>query len=99
MDTPAFTQPASDAATMGQLPFRPVHAFRALRKLIADKEDTVQVFEIIKALSGRSLCNGYQRMISSPQGGRQAYLRPEMAQKLCDDAWRASFAPGTVGAQ
>jgi ubiquinone biosynthesis protein COQ4 len=97
MSTP-FTQPASEAATFGRLPLQPLHAFRALRKLIADKEDTVQVFEIIKALSGASIFNGYQRMLTIPEGARQAYLRPEMAAKLSDDAWLASFAPRTVGA-
>ncbi len=90
--------PASEAATFGRLPLQPLHAFRSLRKLIANKEDTVQVFEIIKALSGKSIYNGYQKMLSLPEGARQAYLRPEMAEKLSDDAWLASFAPGTVGA-
>jgi len=98
MSTPQFTAPASGAATFGRLPLQPLHAFRSLRKLIADKEDTRQVFEIIKALSGRSIFNGYQRMLSLAEGARQAYLRPEIAAKLSDDAWLASFAPGTVGA-
>jgi ubiquinone biosynthesis protein COQ4 len=69
-----------------------------LRKLIANKEETVHVFEIIKALSGKSIFNGYQRMLTLQEGARQAYLRPEMAAKLSDDAWLATFAPGTVGA-
>ncbi|HVT25969.1 MAG TPA: Coq4 family protein [Rhizomicrobium sp.] len=97
MSTP-FTQPASEAATFGRLPLQPLHALRALRKLIANKEETVHVFEIIKALSGKSIFNGYQRMLTIPEGARQAYLRPEMAAKLSDDAWLATFAPGTVGA-
>lgn len=97
MSTP-FTQPASEAATFGRLPLQPIHALRALRKLIANKEETVHVFEIIKALSGKSIFNGYQRMLTIPEGARQAYLRPEMAAKLSDDAWLATFAPGTVGA-
>jgi ubiquinone biosynthesis protein COQ4 len=97
MSTP-FTQPASEAATFGRLPLQPLHALRALRKLIANKEETVHVFEIIKALSGASIFNGYQRMLTIPEGARQAYLRPEMAAKLSDDAWLASFAPRTVGA-
>jgi len=97
MSTLEFTQAATEAA-IGRLPLQPLHALRSLRKLIANKEDTRQVFEIIKALSGRSIFNGYQRMLTSSEGARQAYLRPEMAAKLCDDAWLASFAPGTVGA-
>jgi ubiquinone biosynthesis protein COQ4 len=98
MSTPQFTQLASEAATFGRLPLQPLHAFRSLRKLIANKEETVHVFEIIKALSGKSIFNGYQRMLTIPEGARQAYLRPEMAARLSDDAWLATFAPGTVGA-
>ena len=33
---------------------QPLRAFKAVRRLIADKEDTAQVFEIMRALSGRS---------------------------------------------
>lgn len=91
--------PACETATIGRFPLQPLRAFRALRRLIADKEDTAQVFEIIQSLSGRSIFNGYQRMLTSPEGGRQAYLRIEMAEKLLDNAWLAGFAPGTVGAQ
>ncbi len=75
--------PASEAATFGRMGLQPLHAFRSLRKLIADKEDTVQVFEIIKALSGKSIYNGYQKMLSlarrcapglsAPRDGREDF--------------------------
>lgn len=74
------------------------HAFKALKKLLADKDDTRQVFEIMKALNGVSTAKGYQRLLDSPQGGRIAYERDEFARRLMDDAWLDSFAPGTVGA-
>lgn len=77
---------------------RPVTAFRAFRKLIRNKEDTAQVFEIMKALSGRSQARGYGRMLRTMEGGRQAFLRVELAHRLDDPAWLAQFAPGTVGA-
>ena len=77
---------------------RPLAALRAFRKLIANKEDTEQVFLIMQALSGRSIPRGYQRLLNEPDGGRQAYLGHELADKLQDSAWVASFAPGTVGA-
>jgi len=77
---------------------RPLTAFRAFRKLIRNKEDTAQVFEIMKALSGRSVSRGYFRMLRTVEGGRQAFLREELAHKLDDPAWLAQFAPGTVGA-
>jgi len=33
---------------------QPIRALRAMRRLVADKDDTEQVFEIMNALSGRS---------------------------------------------
>lgn len=77
---------------------RPLAALKAFRRLIRDKEDTVQVFRIMQALSGRSVSRGYQRMLSTMEGGRQAFLRPELAHKLDDPVWLARFQPGTVGA-
>jgi len=74
------------------------HAFRAFQRLRADKEDTYQVFEIMRALTGRSTEKGYLRLIRTPEGGRMAYERKEFAERLMDRAWVESFAPGTVGA-
>lgn len=77
---------------------RPLAALRAFRKLVHDKEDTAQVFEIMRALSGRSVSRGYRRMLATVEGGRQAFLHDELAHKLDDPVWLARFAPGTVGA-
>ena len=73
-------------------------ALKALRRLLSDKEDTGQVFEIMAALNGDSTMKNYQRLLSTPNGGRLAYERVELAPRLMDDAWLDSFAPGTVGA-
>ncbi|HEX4180632.1 MAG TPA: Coq4 family protein [Caulobacteraceae bacterium] len=73
-------------------------AFRALKRLLSDKEDTGQVFEIMGALNGDSTARGYGRLLQTVQGGRLAYERVELAPRLMDDAWLDSFAPGTVGA-
>lgn len=78
---------------------RPLTAFRAMRRLIRNKEDTAQVFEIMRALSGRSVSRGYNRLLRTVEGGRQAFLREELAHKLDDPAWLARFAPGSVGAE
>lgn len=77
---------------------RPLTALRAFQRLIRNKEDTVQVFRIMQALSGRSVSRGYQRMLATMEGGRQAFLREELAHKLDDPVWLARFEPGTVGA-
>ncbi len=76
----------------------PLKAVRAFRKLVRNKEDTAQVFEIMRALSGRSIDRGYNRLLKTMEGGRQAFLREELAHKLDDPVWLARFGPGTVGA-
>lgn len=73
-------------------------AFDAIRKLLADGHDTEQVFRIMRALNGPSMPKNYSRLLSTPEGRRLAYLREELAERLCDPAYIASFAPGTVGA-
>jgi ubiquinone biosynthesis protein COQ4 len=73
-------------------------ALKALRRLLRDKEDTGQVFEIMAALNGDSTMRSYARLLATPGGGRLAYEHVELAPKLMDDAWLDSFAPGTVGA-
>ncbi|MBW8812367.1 MAG: ubiquinone biosynthesis protein [Caulobacterales bacterium] len=75
-----------------------VHALRSLRRLLNDKEDTRQVFEIMRALNGASTAKGYQRLLSTLEGGRIAYERKEFAERLMDDAWLDSLPEGSVGA-
>lgn len=73
-------------------------ALRSLRRLLNDKEDTHAVFEIMRALNGASTAKGYQRLLTTPQGGRIAFERREFAAKLMDDAWLDSLPEGSVGA-
>ena len=75
-----------------------LHALRSLRRLLADKEDTGQVFEIMRALNGSSTAKGYHRLLTTQQGGRIAYERPEFARLLMDDAWLDALPEGSVGA-
>ncbi|KQY96653.1 Coq4 family protein [Brevundimonas sp. Root1423] len=75
----------------------PITALRAFRRLVRNKEDTAQVFEIMRALSGGSIARGYNRMLATMEGGRQAFLREELAHKLDDPVWLAQFPAGSVG--
>jgi ubiquinone biosynthesis protein COQ4 len=43
------------------------HAWSSLQKLLADKEDTRQVFEIMRALNGSSTAKGYLRLLETPR--------------------------------
>ena len=77
---------------------QPVRAARAMSRLVADKDDTEQVFEIMNALSGRSPEWGYGRLLKTPEGGLQAYRRQELADRLQDRNWLDQFEAGSVGA-
>jgi ubiquinone biosynthesis protein COQ4 len=98
VDIEPHRKPASEAVTQRRT-FRrqPMRAWKALRRLLADKEDTAAVFELMRALSGNSVPNGYRRLLKTPEGGRIAYERVEFAELLSDKAWLAQFGPGTVG--
>jgi len=73
-------------------------AMVAIRRLTADKEDTSQAFVLIQALNKNAYEVGYIRLLDSPDGGRIAYERVELAERLKDEAFCASFPPGSVGA-
>jgi ubiquinone biosynthesis protein COQ4 len=73
-------------------------AFRAMRKLLADPGDTVQVFRVMKALNGGTAARNYRRLIATPDGGRIADQREELVGRLTDPGFLAQFGPGTVGA-
>jgi ubiquinone biosynthesis protein COQ4 len=69
-----------------------------MRALLADPNDTVQVFRVMTALNGGTSAKNYRRLLETPEGGRIAYARVELVEKLTDRAFLARFAPGTVGA-
>jgi ubiquinone biosynthesis protein COQ4 len=73
-------------------------ALAALRRLLADKDDTAQVFEIMRSLSGAASQRSYRRLVSTIEGGRIAYERVELAERLMDRAWLAGLPAGSVGA-
>lgn len=73
-------------------------ALDAIKKLMADGDDTTQVFRIMRALNVGNAPMNYARLIASAEGGRMAYERVELARRLIDTAYVAQFAPGTVGA-
>ena len=92
------TQPLNRSWKRRKFPRHWDRAFGALRKLMKDKEDTTQVFEVMRSLSGHTTQDNYLHLLAQPDGGRIAYEHVELAKKLMDRAWVESFAPGTVGA-
>jgi ubiquinone biosynthesis protein COQ4 len=75
-----------------------IRALRAVRILLADPSDTVQVFRIMAALNSGTSVRNYHCLLQTPEGGRIAYNRVELVERLTDPAFLAQFAPGTVGA-
>ncbi|SPC05850.1 Coq4 family protein [Cupriavidus taiwanensis] len=88
------------ATTTGSNPYKQdlFAAFRAVRKLMADGNDTEQVFRIMRALNGPSMPRNFRRLLATHDGRRMIYQRIELAERLSDPAYVAGFAPGTVGA-
>lgn len=78
-------------------PVEPLRALGAMRQLIADKEDTAQVFRIVKALSGNSYYRNFNRFMKSSDGRRIASDRADLLETLCDRKRLATCAPGTLG--
>lgn len=73
-------------------------AARALCTLLANGDDTTQVFVIMRALNGDQVPRHFARLMRTADGPRLAYRRVELAQRFSDPAFIASFAAGTVGA-
>ena len=73
-------------------------AFAALRKLLANGDDTHQVFKIMRALNGDVTQRSYRKLLTMPGGGKIAYEHVELAQRLTNRDWVDSFAEGSVGA-
>lgn len=76
---------------------RPIKALQALGRLLKDKEDTAQVFEIMRHLSGRSVPNGYARLLKTPAGGAIAFGHQELAEILSDREYLSRLPEGSVG--
>ncbi len=73
-------------------------AWAALRRLLANGDDTVQVFRIMRALNADTSHRNYARLLTEPGGGRIAYARVELADLFSDRAWIDSLPDGSVGA-
>lgn len=64
---------------------KPLKAMRHMKALIADKEDTEQVFHIIEALNGRALLKDLERFAATPEGKarleEKTFLAPILDEK------------------
>ena len=73
-------------------------AFDAIRKLLANGDDTIQVFRIMRALNNGATEKGYAKLLATEEGGRIAMEQAELAEIFSQPGFAKQFAPGTVGA-
>ncbi len=75
---------------------RPLHAVASVLKLISNKEDTRQVFEIMKAMSGDTPKRMFRKFTATPYG-RRVVTEPVKLEELLGDRERLRAYPeGTL---
>jgi ubiquinone biosynthesis protein COQ4 len=75
----------------------PIAAFRAIRKLIRNREDTKQVFLLIEALRGKTALRQFERFRGSAEGQDLLTRHPSLLAALSDRAALAQMPPGSLG--
>ena len=78
-------------------PIQPLAALRAMRTLLANPDDTAQVFHIVRALSGNSFEHLYQRTMADPSGARMLNERRDILPLLKDREGLRALPEGTLG--
>ena len=78
-------------------PIRPLVAWRALRRLIQDPEDTAQVFEIIRAIGGRAIERGFRRFRLTPVGEKILREKINLVDTLKDREYLATLPRESLG--
>jgi ubiquinone biosynthesis protein COQ4 len=87
--------PASQSASRPRI--RPLEAWRALRTLLRDPDDTKQVFRIIDALSGRSGERIFARFSGTPTGARILAEQRSLLKTLSDREALLALPAGSLG--
>ncbi|HXI88135.1 MAG TPA: Coq4 family protein, partial [Parvularculaceae bacterium] len=78
-------------------PVRPFHALSAVIKLVRNKEDTRQVFEAVRAMSGRAGKRMFKRFLATDYG-RRVISEPVKLEEILSDRVRLRALPeGSVG--
>lgn len=76
---------------------QPLKAWRHMKKLIANKEDTEQVFQIIEALNGKSAYRDFEKFMATPAGQAEFAKRTYLPPILDDHAPLHDLPEGSVG--
>ncbi len=76
---------------------RPLDALRGVRSLLRDPDDTEKVFDIIDALSGRSIEHSFERFRRTASGARLLEEQPDLVAALNDRERLLAMPAGTLG--
>ena len=76
---------------------RPLEAWRAVRTLFANPDDTGQVFVIIDALTGKAGLKIFDRFRNDPTGARILAEKRSLLTTLSDRSALEALPPGTLG--
>ena len=76
---------------------QPIVAAKALKRLIANPDNTEEVFAIIRAMSGDSLFRAFERFRSTETGKKIIEEKKELLETLQDREKLAQSAPGSFG--
>jgi ubiquinone biosynthesis protein COQ4 len=72
-------------------------AWRAMRRLMANPEETEMAFETIAALSGRDFERLFQRLVADREGRALYLARPSLLATLSDRATLRAMPAGSLG--
>ena len=87
----------ADAQNRPRKRVEPLKAWRAVKALIADKEDTGQVFKVIDALSGGADERMYTRFMADPVGRQIVAEKRNLIDLLNDREMLKALPVGTLG--
>jgi ubiquinone biosynthesis protein COQ4 len=72
-------------------------AFRLLRELIRDPNDTDKVFAFFEAVGGDDGPRHFARLVADPDGRRLLAARPKLIDALSDEAYLAALPDDSLG--
>ncbi len=92
--TSPYMSPERDASIFR---IRPLKAWRHFRQLVADKEDTTQVFKIIQCLDGRAILTDMENFAASEKGQKRIAERRHLPPLLDDHDSLRKLPEDSVG--
>jgi ubiquinone biosynthesis protein COQ4 len=77
--------------------FQARRAFRLLREVIANPDDTERVFAFFEAVGGNEGPPAFRRLVATADGRRLLAARPRLVEVLADEAYLASLPEQSLG--